>query len=190
MTGMSEVVELITSTRQSFMDEDDVNAIRRIDDSLLATRKQRQSRRQESRATLLELSRSLESAQNQLQSTKDSVEVDHDTLMNGLDREKFGLAKGINDLESTNHSLESQLARLQSELANLETNPEKIPGAFNKDESTVLKLNVYRDLGIQFKEENGVYTKAIVRSANDKDVHIVTLEPGESYTDQLWQLCD
>lgn len=187
---MSEVAELISSTYKSFSIEDDIGAISRINESLQAARTQRQRRRQESRAILLDLSRSLESVKNQYKATQESVEIDHGTRMNALDREKFTLAKGINDLETATHTLESQLSKLQDELTQLDVSPATLPDAFENDESTVLKLSVYRDLGIQLKEEGGVYKKAIVRSANGKDVHIVALESnGRSYADHLWELC-
>jgi kinetochore protein Spc24, fungi type len=38
-----------------------------------------------------------------------------------LDREKFSLAKNINELESGSHALETTLARLKEELENVGT---------------------------------------------------------------------
>jgi kinetochore protein Spc24 len=38
-----------------------------------------------------------------------------------LDREKFSLAKNINELESGSHALETTLARLKEELDNVDT---------------------------------------------------------------------
>lgn len=189
-SSMAEYAELISSTLTSFSIEDDIGAISRISESLLAARQQRQKRRQESRAVLTDLSRSLENARNQYQATCDSVEVDHGTVMNALDREKFGLAKGINDLEGQTHSLESQLRRIQHELDTLNEDVTKEPAAFDHEESTVLKLSVYRDLGIALHEDGGTYTRAVVRGASGKDVHMVSLEgPGGSYADHLWELC-
>lgn len=188
---MSEYAELISSTYKSFSIEDDIRAISRINESLQAARTLRQRRRQESRNVLLDLSRTLESAKNQLCATRESVEMDHGTMMNALDREKFVLAKGINDLESQTHTLESQLSSLQDELAHMPTDATKESDAFGHDEATVLKLSVYRDLGIALKEEShGSYGQAIVRSRNGKDVHIVTLDKQRgSYADHLWDLC-
>ncbi|CCG84565.1 protein of unknown function [Taphrina deformans PYCC 5710] len=187
---MAEYAELISSTHRSFSIEDDIGAIARISDSLQAARTTRQKRRQESRNVLLDLSRTLENAKSRLQVTRSSTEIDHDAMMNSLDREKFGLAKGINDLESKNHVLESHLRRLQDEVENMDEDVSKEPAAFDHDESTVLKLSVFRDLGISLIEEQGTYGRAVIRSANGKDVHMVSLDKnGGSYANHLWDLC-
>lgn len=187
---MTEYAELISSTHKSFSIEDDIGAISRISESLQGARTVRQKRRQESRGVLQELSRTLENAKNQYEATKGSIEVDHGTLMNALDREKFSLAKGINDLEGQTHSLEATLRRLQHDLETLQMDVTKEPDAFNHDEAVVLKLSVYRDLGITLKGEEGVYDRAIIRSADGKDVHMVSLDKsGGSFSNHLWDLC-
>ena len=185
---MAEYAELISSTHKSFSIEDDIGAIARISESLQTGRTHREKRRQESRQVLLELSRTLENAKNRLEGTRSPT--DHGMVMNALDREKFGLAKGINELESQTHVLESTMHRLQSDLENLEMDVTKEPAAFEHDEATVLKLSVYRDLGITLKENQGVYDRAIIRSADGRDVHMVTLDKsGGSFSNHLWELC-
>lgn len=206
--SMSVYAELISSTYKSFSIEDDIGAISRINESLLAARQLRQKRRLESRAVLADQSRTLESLRHQIDCTRNSITVDHSTTMNALDRDKFALAKGINDLETTTHSLEQSLRQVRAETDSLNLSVEQDRDAFGCEEATVLKLSVYRDLGISFKDDvsssnateeefDGVgaglesYRTAIVRTAGGKDVHLVSLENSTSgqYADHLWDLC-
>ena len=124
--------------------------------------------------------------------------------MLNLDREKFSLAKNINELESGSHALETTLSRLRDELENV-GNEEDINNKENEntDDATMylspfygdadadgrLRLKVYRGLGIDLVEDgSGGYSKAVVRmcfyfggslilgNAKTKDVHVVNIE--------------
>src|SRR5579862_7588341 len=69
---------------------------------------------------LLALSRKLELSKSTLDSSANSpARQQHATSMLTLDREKFSLAKNINELESGSHALETTLARLKEELENV-----------------------------------------------------------------------
>jgi len=57
-----------------------------------------------------------------------------------LDREKFSLAKNINELESGSHALESTLARLKEELENIDNEDEGIKDNENADDATLYTL--------------------------------------------------
>jgi kinetochore protein Spc24 len=94
-----------------------------------------------------------------------------------LDREKFSLAKNINELESGSHALETTLARLKEELENVGAE-EDVNNKENEntDDATMyllslridrsLRLKVYRGLGIDIVEDgSGGYGKAVVRMA-------------------------
>ena len=168
---MTEYAELISSTHKSFSIEDDIGAIARISTSLLQARQARLKRRQESKAAVNESARQLES----INATKLVDNTDHSSTMNALDREKFALAKGINDLETATHHLSSTLLKLQHEVNAPE---EVIP--VHQDASVVLKLSVYRDLGITLLDDE----KAIV--THEGDVKVVALgRPGER-ANELW----
>jgi kinetochore protein Spc24, fungi type len=54
-----------------------------------------------------------------------------------LDREKFGLAKNINELESGSHALETTLARLKEELENVGNEEEANKENENTDDATL-----------------------------------------------------
>src|ERR1700735_4100654 len=66
------------------------------------------------------LSRKLELSKSTLDSSLNSPSRQtHATAMLTLDREKFSLAKNINELESGSHALETTLARVKEELENV-----------------------------------------------------------------------
>lgn len=57
--------------------------------------------------------------------------------MLNLDREKFALAKNINELESGSHALETTLARLKEELENVGNEEETNKENENTDDATM-----------------------------------------------------
>lgn len=89
----------------------------------------------------------------------------HVSSMLDLEREKFGLAKSINDLESGTNALESTLSKLKEESACLDNeDPLKKDTHTSVDDSNILRLKVYRSLGIELVEDDkGNYSKAIAR---------------------------
>ena len=58
------------------------------------------------------------------------------------------------------------------------------------DDETVLKLKVYRTLGIDIEpDEAGVFRKVVVRNSAKGDVHVVNIDPRFSrfyYANYLW----
>jgi kinetochore protein Spc24, fungi type len=61
--------------------------------------------------------------------------------MLNLDREKFSLAKNINELESGSHALETTLARLKEELENVAVDEESNKENENADDATLYLLS-------------------------------------------------
>ena len=57
--------------------------------------------------------------------------------MLNLDREKFSLAKNINELESGSHALETTLARLKDELDNVAVEEDSNKENDNTDDATL-----------------------------------------------------
>jgi kinetochore protein Spc24 len=87
---------------------------------------------------LLALSRKLELSKSTLDSSANSpARQQHATSMLNLDREKFSLAKNINELESGSHALETTLARLKEELENVSTEEESNKENENTDDATL-----------------------------------------------------
>jgi len=64
--------------------------------------------------------------------------------MLNLDREKFALAKNINELESGAHALETTLNRLKEELENVGNEEETNKENENTDDATVYLLKSAR----------------------------------------------
>jgi kinetochore protein Spc24 len=59
--------------------------------------------------------------------------------MLNLDREKFSLAKNINELESGSHALETTLSRLREELENVDNEDDSNKENVNMDDATLYK---------------------------------------------------
>lgn len=94
-----------------------------------------------------------------------AAKAEHGQNMLLLDREKFSLAKNINELESSSHHLEGQLARLKEELES--DGEDAIQTALMEaEDGTLLKLKVYRSLGIEIQEDGaGGYNKVVIRKS-------------------------
>lgn len=159
-----EPSELLCSLIDNFNIPNDTRALSRIADNLTKLRSSRQKVQDEHRATLRLLSRKAEIAGSSLESSIAAAKArNHSEKMLIADRENLGLAKSVNELESTTHALEGQLARLREELKKIEST-DLLGTAVEEDDGAALKLRLYRSMGIELEEdESGIYTKAIVR---------------------------
>ena len=84
------------------------------------------------------MSRKLELSKSTLDSSFNSPSrQNHATSMLSLDREKFSLAKNINELESGSHALETTLARLKEELDNVGNEEDSNKENENTDDATL-----------------------------------------------------
>ena len=91
--------------------------------------------------TYVALSRKLELSKSTLDSNVNSPSrQNHASEMIKLDREKFSLAKNINELESGSHALESTLARLKEELENIDHEEDANKENENTDDATLYTL--------------------------------------------------
>ena len=63
--------------------------------------------------------------------------------MLNLDREKFSLAKNINELESGSHALETTLARFKEELENVGNEEEGNKENENTDDATMYGFSLF-----------------------------------------------
>ncbi|GAA5885245.1 hypothetical protein JCM6882_009535 [Rhodosporidiobolus microsporus] len=94
----------------------------------------------------------------------------------------------------TNNELETQVLRLQGELERLQQElKEEEAEAVDAGElsSEVLRLKLYRDMGFTPVEENGLYTKVLVRSQQSRDARTVQLDGSTSdykWSEFLWEL--
>ena len=84
------------------------------------------------------MSRKLDLSKSTLDSSVNSPSRQtHPNAMMNLDREKFSLAKNINELESGSHALETTLARLKDELENVGNEEESNKENENSDDATM-----------------------------------------------------
>ena len=118
----------------------------------------------------------------------------HATRIVELDTQKFRIAKAASDLEIESERLEAELEGLKGRLQELDLQGvEGDDAARAKRESedeTVLKLKVYRTLGIDIEPDAaGSVRKAVIRSSKRGDVHVVNIDPKFSrfyYANYFW----
>lgn len=156
--------KLIHEVLSNFNISSDVQSLSRINETLFTIAETRTKTLDESRNLLRALSRRMEIAKQSMEaSVLAAAKAEHGQNMLLLDREKFSLAKNINELESSSHHLEGQLARLKEELES--DGEDAIQTAMMEaEDGTLLKLKVYRSLGIEIQEDGaGGYNKAVIR---------------------------
>ncbi|KAJ3035223.1 kinetochore-associated Ndc80 complex subunit spc24 [Rhizophlyctis rosea] len=111
--------------------------------------------------------------------------------MANLDNERASVAKDLAEGEASMGALEDELRRLEEEREAWMREMEK--DANLPPDEQILKLQIYRSLGIEFeKNESGAFCKGIVRSTKSKDIHTYDLDPKYSnffYANVLWDLC-
>ena len=84
------------------------------------------------------MTRKLDLSKSTLDSSVNSPSrQNHSTTMLNLDREKFSLAKNINELESGTHALETTLSRLREELDNVGLEEDGNKENENTDDATL-----------------------------------------------------
>src|SRR5690606_37916203 len=129
--------------------------------------KARASRIAEPESAIRALQRSLAHARDEVDTnSKLHAKKEHGDKMEALDKQKFALAKAINERESRTHELENEKARSEEELAELEEE-ERRGDVYGQADDTVLKLKPYRSLGIELKEdEAGGYSQAMIRECS------------------------
>lgn len=161
-----EPQKLLASVQQNFQITSDTAALSRISSNLSHLRSQRSQAQADTRHLLRLLSRQSELAAQSYEATAAAAhERKHGEKMVALDREKFALAKSVNELESQHHSLEGELARLRVELESVE-DEDVIKREVERevDGGTLLKLKMFRSLGIDIQEDGkGGWGKAVIR---------------------------
>ncbi|KAI1766244.1 Spc24 subunit of Ndc80-domain-containing protein [Hypoxylon sp. FL1150] len=188
---------LIGHTINNFNIAPDKLAVSRITDSLSTLRQARELRIREAETSLKKLGRSLNTLQSQheeLTSTHSSSA--HASEISRLDTQKFRIAKAASDLEMEAERLSSQQADLAARLQELEIQGiEGSPDDARRDpvdDEVLLRLKVYRSLGIELErdEKDGEFSKAIVRNDRKGDVHVINMDKKFSrffYANYLWQ---
>ncbi|KAF2472887.1 Spc24-domain-containing protein [Lindgomyces ingoldianus] len=187
---------LIAQCTKNFKSDPDHSSLLRISDSLATLSQFRTQHLASLQTTLSKLSRqhqTLSSTHNLTLSQHNPT--NHASEILRLDTEKFKIAKQASDLEIEGERLQSELGRLGGVLGELDE--EGVEGAAERErlpeeDATVLKLKVYRTLGIDVEADamTGQYSKAVIRNAAKGDVHVVNIDPKFSrhfYTNYFWR---
>jgi kinetochore protein Spc24, fungi type len=111
-----------------------------------------------------------------------------------LDTQKFRIAKAASDLEIEAERCEAELETLKARLQALELQgvegDETARAKREEQDPTVLRLKIYRGLGIDAeRDESGSYSKAVIRNSRAGDVHVVNMDPKFSrffYANFFW----
>ncbi|MCJ1466475.1 kinetochore-associated Ndc80 complex subunit spc24 [Pseudocyphellaria aurata] len=187
---------LIHHTIGNFNTAPDKIAIGRINESLSTLQQARDLRIGEAEAALKKLSRSLATLSTQHNETISShSSMDHASQIVELDTQKFRIAKAASDFEIEGERLEQELEGLKGRLHELDMQgvegDEATKAKREIDDPTILKLKIFRSLGIDAEADNaGKYNKAIIRNIKKGDVHVVNIDPKFSrffYAQYFWQ---
>ncbi|KAI9824393.1 MAG: kinetochore-associated Ndc80 complex subunit spc24 [Thelocarpon impressellum] len=188
--------QLIQHTIGNFNIHPDKNALGRINDSLSTLQQARDLRLREAESALKKLSRNLSTLQTHHKENLSShSSADHASQILALDTQKFRVAKSAAELEIESERLEQELENLKGKLSDLELQGveggEGERGKRELEDETLLKLKVYRSLGIDIEPDSaGSYNKAVIRNHNKGDVHVINVDPKFSrffYANYFWQ---
>ncbi|KAG9655355.1 Spc24-domain-containing protein, partial [Aureobasidium melanogenum] len=174
-------VTLIRQTTRNFHTDSDLQSISRIHSSLSTLRSARSLRLNAQHTQLAQLSRKAQ----HLRATHESEISRHDPAAHAsdilaLDTEKFRVAKAANELEIEGERLGSEVHMLKKQLQRLEEQGDEVESAENKaEDEVVLKLGVYRSLGIDAEQDHntGELSRAVIRNTAKGSVNVVNLDP-------------
>ncbi|KAE8139955.1 putative kinetochore protein spc24 [Aspergillus pseudotamarii] len=186
---------LIHHTIGNFNIQPDKQAVTRINDSLSTLQQSRELRMREAESSLRKLSRHLHT----LNAQHEEAVAAHDSSKHAadmveLDTKKFRIAKAATELEIESERLESELEMLKERLADLEAQGLEGDEATRRerelDDATILRLKIYRSLGVDIEADNaGNFNKAVIRNSRKGDVHVVNIDPKFSrffYSNYFW----
>ncbi|KAF2744446.1 Spc24-domain-containing protein [Sporormia fimetaria CBS 119925] len=186
---------LIAQCTANFKSGPDHACLMRIGESLDTLKQFREQSMSEMQETLARLERTKKTLASQINHTLSQHNpTTHAQEILRLDTEKFKIAKQASDLEVEGERLQNEVQRLGGVLQELEE--EGVEGGDREkgadEDATVLKLKVYRTLGIDVEADptTGQYNKAVIRNAAKGDVHVVNIDPKFSrqfYTNYFWR---
>uniref|UniRef100_A0A8H7ND18 Kinetochore protein Spc24 n=2 Tax=Bionectria ochroleuca TaxID=29856 RepID=A0A8H7ND18_BIOOC len=187
---------LIHATIDNFNINQDRVAVARIGESLSTLQQARDLHLRDEETSLKKLNRQLNTFTSQYEdlSTAHSS-ADHASKISRLDTKKFRTAKAASDAEMEAERLAQQAADLNARLQELELQGVEGDEAARRrdavDDEVLLRLKVYRSLGIDIErdERDGEWSKAVVRNDRKGDVHVVNMDKKFSryfYANYFW----
>ncbi|CAI6098339.1 hypothetical protein V2G26_000953 [Clonostachys chloroleuca] len=191
-----EPATLIHATIDNFNINQDRLAVARIGESLSTLQQARDLHLRDEETSLKKLNRQLNTLTSQYEdlSTAHSS-ADHASKISRLDTKKFRTAKAASDAEMEAERLAQQAADLNARLQELELQGVEGDEAARRrdavDDEVLLRLKVYRSLGIDIErdERDGEWSKAVVRNDRKGDVHVVNMDKKFSryfYANYFW----
>ncbi|KAM0669709.1 hypothetical protein ACQRIT_002158 [Beauveria bassiana] len=190
---------LIRHTIENFNIHPDKLAVSRVGESLSTLQQARDLRLREAESSLKQLARQLSAlSQQQASLAAAHAAADHASVISDLDTHKFRTAKAASDAEAEAERVALQAADLAARLQELELQGvEGDLGGGGKrgdfvDDEVLLRLKVYRSLGIEIErdEESGEWAKAVIRNDRKGDVHVVNMDKKFSryfYANYFWK---
>ncbi|KAL1836808.1 hypothetical protein VTJ49DRAFT_4624 [Mycothermus thermophilus] len=192
---------LIRHTVSNFNIAPDKAAVSRVSELLSTLQEARERRLREGEAALRKLARTqatLTSQHAELAASHSSAR--HASDMARLDTHKFRVAKAASDLEMETERLQAQLDELRARLQELELqgvdgavagNGTGEGGSGGVDDEVLLRLKVYRSLGMEIErdDKDGEFNRVIVRNDRKGDVHVVNIDRKFSrffYANYFW----
>ncbi|KAK3898260.1 putative kinetochore protein SPC24 [Staphylotrichum tortipilum] len=193
---------LIRHTTANFNIPPDKAAVARISESLSTLQQARDLRARDAESSLRKLSRTLSTLSSQhVELTASHSSAAHASDIARLDTHKFRVAKAASDLEMETERLQAQLAELVARLQEVEMQGvdggEQAGGGAGGmggvEDEVLLRLKVYRSLGIEIEREGGEkgeFSRVVVRNDRRGDVHVVNVDRKFSrffYANYFWQ---
>ncbi|KAG5997084.1 kinetochore-associated Ndc80 complex subunit spc24 [Claviceps lovelessii] len=189
---------LIHHTINNFNIQPDKLAVSRISESLSTLQQARDLRMREAESTLKKLARQLNTLTSQHAEllASSTPPTDHASKIATLDTRKFRTAKAASDAETEAERLAQQAADLTARLQELDLQGVEGDEAARRrdvvDDEVLLRLKVYRSLGIEIERDDrdGEWTRAVVRNDGKGDVHVVNMDKKFSryfYANYFWQ---
>lgn len=189
-------LQLISHTVNNFNIQPDKQAVARVNGSLSTLQEARNLRIRDAEASLKKLSRQLNTLSSQHDDLVDAhSSSDHASNIAHLDTKKFRTAKAASDAEVEAERLAQQAADLNARLQELELQGVEGDEAARRrdavDDEVLLRLKVYRSLGIDIErdEKDGEWSRAVVRNDRKGDVHVVNMDRKFSryfYANYFW----
>lgn len=192
----TNAVQLIHHTVNNFNISPDKLAVTRINESISTLQQARDLRVHDAETSLKKLARKLNTLTSQYEDlTTAHSSTDHASRIARLDTVKFRTAKAASDAEMETERLAQRAADLSARLQELEVQGVEGDEAARRrdavDDEVLLRLKVYRSLGIDIErdERDGEWTRAVVRNDRKGDVHVVNMDKKFSryfYANYFW----